>query len=111
MLRNGRLDYGEIRDRQSGQLQILTYASLMWQLFRALIEGALEGLVEDLGQGIIQKITDAIDQTVENFLNDALHISPEHVSADLKAEELGYLCPGMPPFYRQNVSSSRRNRT
>jgi len=91
MLRNGRLDYGEIRDRQSGQLQILTYASLMWQLFRALIEGALEGLVKDLGQAVIQKITDAIDQTVEHFLNDALHISPELVSADLKAEELGYL--------------------
>jgi hypothetical protein len=91
MLRNGKLDYGQIRDRQSGQLQILTYASLLWQLFRALIEGALEDLVHDLGRQVIQKITDAIDQTVEAFLNDALQISTEHVSAHLKAEELGYL--------------------
>lgn len=91
MLRNGHLDYGQIRDRESGQLQILTYASLMWQLFRALIEGALEGLVRDLGRHVIQTITEAIDQTVEAFLNDALQISPEHVSAHLKAEELGYL--------------------
>jgi len=91
MLRNGQLDYGQVRDRQTGQLQVLTYASLLWQLFRALIEGALEGLVQDLGRKVIQKITDAIDQTVEAFLNEALQISPEQVSAQLKAEELGYL--------------------
>ena len=42
MLRQGRLTYGEIRDRQTGQLQTLTYAALLWQLFRALIEGALD---------------------------------------------------------------------
>lgn len=91
MLRNGQLDYGQVRDRQTGQLQALTYASLLWQLFRALIEGALEGLAQDLGRKVIQKITDAIDQTVEAFLNEALQISPEQVSAQLKAEELGYL--------------------
>ena len=88
---NGQLDYGQVRDRQTGQLQALTDASLLWQLFRALIEGALEGLVQDLGRKVIQEITDAIDQTVEAFLNDALQISPEQVSAHLKAEELGYL--------------------
>ena len=44
MLRNGQLSYGEIRDRETGRLQILTYAALLWQLFRALIEGALDGL-------------------------------------------------------------------
>jgi hypothetical protein len=31
------------------------------------------------------------DQTVEGFLNQALQISPEQVSAQLEAEELGYL--------------------
>jgi hypothetical protein len=77
------LDYGQVRDRQTGQLQALTDASLLWQLFRALIEGALEGLVQDLGRKVIQKITDAIDQTVEAFLNDALQISPEQVSAPI----------------------------
>ena len=38
MLRAGQLSYGEIRDRESGRLQTLTYAALLWQLFRALIE-------------------------------------------------------------------------
>jgi hypothetical protein len=91
MLRSGQLTYGQIRDRESGQLQTLTYASLLWQLFRALIAGALESLVRDLGRKTVQKVTEAIDQTVEAFLNEALQISPEHVAAQLRAEELGYL--------------------
>jgi len=91
MLRAGQLSYGEIRDRESGRLQTLTYATLLWQLFRALIEGALEGLVRDLGRRVIKKVLAAIDQTVEGFLNQALQISPEQVAVQLKAEELGYL--------------------
>ena len=91
MLRSGQLTYGEIRDRQSGRLQTLTYAALLWQLFRALIEGTLDDLVKDLGRKIVRRVLEAIDQTVEDFLHDALHISPEHVSVQLKAEQLGYL--------------------
>ena len=91
MLRAGQLSYGEIRDRESGRLQTLTYATLLWQLFRALIEGALEGLVRDLGRKVIKKILTAIDQSVEGLLNQALQISPEQVAVQLKAEELGYL--------------------
>jgi len=91
MLRAGQLTYGEIRDRESGRLQTLTYAALLWQLFRALIEGALEGLVRDLGRKALKKVLAAIDQTVEEFLNQALQISPQQVAVQLKAEELGYL--------------------
>jgi hypothetical protein len=91
MLRSGQLSYGEIRDRESGRLQSLTYAALLWQLFRALIEGALEGLIKDLGRKVVRRVLNAIDQTVEGFLNDALHMSPEQVSVQLKAEQLGYL--------------------
>ena len=91
MLRNGQLSYGEIRDRESGRLQTLTYAALLWQLFRALIEGALAGLVRDLGRRVVRKVLAAIDQTAEEFLNDALQMSSEQVSVQLKAEQLGYL--------------------
>ena len=91
MLRAGQLSYGEIRDRESGRLQMLTYAALLWQLFRALIEGALEGLVRELGRKIVNKVLATINQTVEQFLQDALQISPEHVTVQLKAENLGYL--------------------
>jgi hypothetical protein len=91
MLRSGQLSYGEIRDRESGQLQTLTYAVLLWQLFRALIEGALDTLVKSLGRKIVKQVLSAIDLTVEEFLTDALQMSPHQVSVQLKAEELGYL--------------------
>jgi hypothetical protein len=91
MLRNGQLSYGEIRDRETGRLQILTYAALLWHLFRALIEGALEDLIGNLGRQTVRKILAVIDQTVEEFLNHALQMNPEQVSIQLKAEQLGYL--------------------
>ena len=64
---------------------------MLWQLFRALIEGALDGLVKDLGRNIVKKVLAAIDQTVEGFLNEALHMSPKQAAVQFKAEELGYL--------------------
>jgi hypothetical protein len=91
MLRNGQLSYGEIRDRETGRLQILTYAALLWQLFRALIEGALETLVRDLGRPVVRKVLATIDQTVEQFLTHALQMNFKQVSVQLKAEEFGYL--------------------
>jgi hypothetical protein len=91
MLRAGQLSYGEIRDRETGRLQTLTYAALLWQLFRALIEGALDSLVRDLGRKVVNKVLAAIDQTVEEFLNHALQIDPQQISVQLKAEQLGYL--------------------
>ncbi len=42
MLRSGRSSYGEVRDRQTGHLRVLCFAGLLWQLFRSLIEGALD---------------------------------------------------------------------
>lgn len=91
MLRSGRLSYGEIRDRQSGQIVVLTYAALLWQLFRALIEGALESVVRDLGRRVIRKVNAAIEQSVESFLSRALQMKPDQVQVQLEAEALGYL--------------------
>ena len=91
MLRGGGLAFGEIRDRESGRLQTLTYATLLWQLFRGLIEGALTELITTLGRKVVRQVLAAIDQTVEGFLNDALQMSSEQVSVQLKAEQLGYL--------------------
>jgi hypothetical protein len=64
---------------------------LLWQLFRALIEGALEGLVRDLGRKVVKKVLAAIDQSVEGFLSRALQITPQLISVQLKAEKLGCL--------------------
>jgi hypothetical protein len=76
-LRAGQLIYGQIRDRESGRLQTPTYSALLWQLFRAHIEGALDGLVRDSGRKVVKKVLAAIDQTVEGFLSEALQSTPQ----------------------------------
>jgi hypothetical protein len=91
MLRNGSLSYGEIRDRQSGPILVLTCASLLWELFRGLIEGALDSLVRQLGKTTIELVRTTINQTVGEFLTSALQMRPDQIQTQLRAQELGYL--------------------
>lgn len=91
MLRNGKLSYGEMRDRQTGRILVLTYALLLWELFRALIDGALETLARQLGRKTIDAVSAAINETVEDFLSTALQMMPDQIQTQLKAQELGYL--------------------
>ena len=91
MHRGGRLTFGEVRDGQSGRLQLLSYAGLMWQLFRGLIDGALDGLVSTIGQDTVESVLTAIDEAVDSFLNRALQIEPAMVEAQLHAESVGEL--------------------
>jgi hypothetical protein len=91
MLNSGGLSYGEVRDRQSGKITILCYAGLMWQLFRGLIEGALDQLTEILGEDVIDTVMQAIDGSVDAFLNRALQMEPEIIQSTLQAEAVGEL--------------------
>jgi hypothetical protein len=90
-LRDGSLSYGEMRDKQTGMLQALSWASLLWQLFRALVEGALEGLQQSLGPEVIKQVLSEIDMEVDEFLEKALQCNPLLVASQLQAEEVGYL--------------------
>ena len=91
MLRSGGLSYGEVRDKQTGKLQALSFSGLLWDLFRALIEGALDALVATLGQELVDTVMTAIDEAVDSFLTQALQMEPSQVDSQLKAEAAGYL--------------------
>ena len=88
MQRNGSISFGEQRDLVSGKLQIMSFASLLWKLFRSLITGAFEG-VKELGEEMIQTLTGAIDRVVEEFLDDAFHMTDRHMKSLQTAEDLG----------------------
>lgn len=91
MVKSGGLSYGEVRDKATGSLQVLSYAGLMWQLFRTIIEGALDSLVQSLGSEIVERVTEAIDEAVESFLNRALQIEPKLIRSQQRAESAGLL--------------------
>jgi len=73
MHRKGAISFGEQKDAITGQLQILTYAGLLWQLFQYLITGALEN-IPSLESTLVETILKSINSAVENFLNQALGI-------------------------------------
>jgi hypothetical protein len=60
---------------------------LYGQVLRALLIWPLL----QVGRSVVQKVREAMDQTVESFLNDAHQISPGQVAVQVKAEALGYL--------------------
>ncbi len=90
MQRNGNISFGEQRDLISGKLQIMSFASLLWKLFRNLITGAFEG-IEGLGEEMIGTLTGAIDRVVEGFLADAFHMTDKHMASLQAAEDLGQI--------------------
>ena len=90
MLRNGNISFGEQRDLVSGKLRIMSFASLLWKLFRSLITGALEG-IEGLGAEVIQILTGAIDRVVEEFLDDVFHMTDKHMKSLQAAEHLSQI--------------------
>ncbi len=83
-LKGGGVSFGEARDHVTGQMRALTFASLLWALFRALIHGALDALREELGEKTLARVTDAIDSTVQAFLEKALQLT----SQDLQEDEI-----------------------
>jgi hypothetical protein len=89
MQRNGNISFGEQRDLQSGKLLVMSYANLLWGLFRAIITGVFEQLEEEIGKEMIEKLTDGIDGAVDLILNDALHMSSSQVRELQRAEAAG----------------------
>ena len=77
------MSFGEARDHVPGQMRALTFASLLWALFKALIHGALDTLREELGEKTLARVAEVIDSTVEAFLEKALQLT----SQDLQENE------------------------
>lgn len=85
MQRNGSISFGAQSDLVSGKLLIMSYASFLWELFRTLISGAMGGL-EGLGEDMAQKLAECMDKAVEDFLNDAFHMTDKHFEISNAAE-------------------------
>ena len=79
MYSKGAISFGQQRDSISGQLQILTYSGLLWQLFRSLITGALEN-IEAIGKDLAKTILKNLDHTIEEFLGKAFNLEPDIMS-------------------------------
>ena len=91
MLENGSLSFGEIRSKITGQLEKLSFATVLWELFKSIIHGTLDRFEQCIGIKMIKAIKDAIDCAVENFLERALQMDDVSCHKQMKAEALGVL--------------------
>jgi len=63
----------DIRGQMKDQLTTLDFAQRLWQLFRALISGTIEGFKKKLGKTVDIVMT-AIDDRIEAFFIQALQL-------------------------------------
>lgn len=91
MLRNGACRFGEIRNEITGKLEMLTFASLLWEFFKAIIYGVLDQFERTIGGDVLRKLKDTITNTVEKFLEKALQLDENYLKNEFKAEKLGIL--------------------
>ena len=83
------LSFGEVRNRITGKLERLSFATVLWELFKSIIHGTLDKFVNEIGSQLVLKIKNAIDTTVEHFLLKALQIDEASIQNQLKAEAIG----------------------
>ena len=91
MLRRGACSFGEIRNETTGRLEMLTFASLLWEFFKAIIYGVLDQFEHSIGVNVLKKIKTTIKNTVEGFLEKALQLDEDYLKNEFKAEKLGFL--------------------
>jgi hypothetical protein len=63
----------DVRSRMKEQLTTLDFAQRLWQLFRALISGAIDRFKKELGK-MTETIKAAIDDRIDEFFAQALQL-------------------------------------
>ena len=90
MLESGE-SFGCVRSKITKQLELLTFARLLWELFKALIYGVLDTLKNEISKSTITLIKCKITTGITDFLDSALQLDECHMEIELKAESMGAL--------------------
>jgi len=91
MLDKGNLKYGQVRDTVSKRIEMLTFAGMLWEIFRALICGVLKQFCDKIGAPVVAHIMDTIDDSIQAFLVEALQMNEAYINNQNKAEKIGAL--------------------
>lgn len=71
---SGKLSFGDVRNAAANNLRARSYAALLWDVFRALIAGALANLEQVFGTEAVGHVLHAIDADVQYFLDHILQM-------------------------------------
>ena len=90
MKERGADKFGETRDSITGKLEMISLATLLWGLFKAIIYGVLDQF-EVIGKDMIEKIKDNIEINIVSFFEKALQLDTGYLKHERKAEKLKLL--------------------
>lgn len=90
MLESGE-SFGAVRNKITKQLELLTFARLLWELFKALIYGVLDTLKNEIPKSVIELIKRKISTSITDFLDSTLQLDECYMENELKAEASGVL--------------------
>ena len=91
LLLEGDITFAQYRNKISDKIEMLTFASLLWQLFKAVIYGVLDTFKKNLGESILSQIKIKINATIEEMLEKALLLDENYIKNEIKAEKIGAL--------------------
>jgi hypothetical protein len=91
LLTQGDGTFAELRNTITGKIEMLTFASMLWGLFKAIIYGALDSFKEIVGVKILTEIKNKISCTVEELLEKALQLDENYIAGEIKAKQVGAL--------------------
>jgi len=91
LLLEGDITFAQYRNKITDKIEMLTFASVLWQLFKAVIYGVLDTFKKIIGEGILTQIKNRITTTVEEMLEKALQMDENYIKHEIKAERIGAL--------------------
>ncbi len=69
----------------------LTFARLLWELFKALIYGVLDTLKNEIPKSTIELVKSKITMGITDLLDSALQLDDRYLKNEQKAEAKGVL--------------------
>jgi hypothetical protein len=86
MLENGGLNFAKYRKKSTEALEQITFASVLWEFFKAIINNVIDTFSELIGKNNVTDIKNAIAEHVEELLLKSLRIDEASIEEDLAAE-------------------------
>lgn len=90
MLDNGGFNFAQYRKKSAEALEHITFASVLWDIFKCIINDVLDTFSKVLGKKTVLNIKGAIASHVEEMLRKALRIDEESILDDLASE--AFIC-------------------
>jgi len=87
MLKNGGCNFAKYRKKSAEALEYVSFATVLWELFRALINGVLDSFSNMLGKETVLLIKNKIAGEVEAILAKAIRIDEQSIEEDFAAAQ------------------------